>query len=57
MLDAFKADVQELLEADTEVPATVILDVISRRGYQGRITILKDYLATERPRYRAARSF
>ena len=57
LLDAFKPDIAELLEQDPEVPATVILDVISRRGYQGRITILKDYLATERPRYLAQRSF
>lgn len=57
LLDAFKPDIAELLEEDPEVPATVVLEVISRRGYRGRITILKDYLQLERPRYLAARSF
>ncbi|MCA1703120.1 MAG: IS21 family transposase [Actinobacteria bacterium] len=57
LLDAFKPDIAELLETDAEVPATVILQTLQRRGYRGRITILKDYLATERPRYLAARSF
>jgi transposase len=57
LLDAFKPDIAEMLEADAEVPATVILERLQERGYRGRITILKDYLQTERPRYLAARSF
>lgn len=57
LLDAFKPDIAEMLELDAEVPATVILERIQGRGYKGRITILKDYLQAERPRYLAARSF
>ena len=57
LLDAFKPDIAEMLELDAEVPATVILEHLQARGYRGRITILKDYLQAERPRYLAARSF
>ena len=57
LLDPFKADIAEMLEWDAEAPATVILDHLQGRGYQGRIKILKDYLQKERPRYLARRSF
>jgi transposase len=57
LLDPFKADITEMLDDDAEVPATVILDRLRARGYEGRITILKDYLQGERPRYLARRSF
>jgi transposase len=57
LLDPFKADIAEMLESDAQVPATVILDHLQARGYEGRITILKDYLHEERPRYQARRSF
>jgi transposase len=57
LLDPFKADIAEMLESDAEAPATVILDHLQSRGYEGRITILKDYLQAERPRYLARRSF
>jgi transposase len=57
LLDPFKADIAEMLESDAEAPATVILDHLQSRGYEGRITILKDYLQQERPRYLARRSF
>jgi transposase len=57
LLDPFKPDVAEMLDEDAEVPATVMLDHLQARGYAGRITILKDYLQKERPRYLARRSF
>ena len=57
LLDPFKPDIAELLEDDPEAPATVVLERIQARGYQGRITILKDYLKEERPHYLARRTF
>jgi transposase len=57
LLDPFKGYIAELLDDDAEAPATVILQRIQARGYRGRITILKDYLMQERPRYLARRSF
>ena len=57
LLDPFKPDIAELLEADPEAPATVIIERLQARGYRGRITILKDYLKDERPRYLARRTF
>jgi hypothetical protein len=57
LLDPFKADIAEMLEDDAEAPATVILERLQDRGYKGRITILKDYLKQERPRYLARRTF
>ncbi len=57
LLDPFKKDIAETLSDDADVPATVILDHLQSRGYEGQITILKDYLQEERPRHLARRSF
>ncbi len=57
LLDAFKPDIAEFLDDDPEAPATVILERLQARGYQGRITILKDYLKRERPHHLARRTF
>jgi transposase len=57
LLDPFKADIAEMLADVPEAPATVILERLQDRGYEGRITILKDYLKEERPRYLARRTF
>lgn len=57
LLDPYKPAIAEMLEADAEVPATVIRQHLQGRGYTGGITILKDYLQVERARYRARRSF
>lgn len=35
LLDAFKPDIAEFLEDDPEAPATVILERIQERGYEG----------------------
>lgn len=55
--DPFKADISEMLDDDAEVPSTVILERLQERGYGGRITILKDYLKEERPRFLARRTY
>lgn len=49
MLDPHKDAIAVMLDQDAEVPATVVLEHIRRRGYAGGITILKDYLTSERP--------
>ncbi len=57
MLDPHRDAIAAILGEDPEAPATVILQHLRRRGYPGGITILKDYLATVRPQFLAARSF
>jgi transposase len=46
-----------MLDQDAEVPATVILEHLRRRGYDGGITILKEHVATVRPAFLAARTY
>src|SRR5207247_5842387 len=57
MLDPYKDDIAEMLDTDDGVPATVILERLRPRGYAGGITILKDYVATVRPAFRAAHGY
>ena len=47
-LDPFKAQIDKFLAIDPMASATVILQRITSRGYDGGITILKDYLRTLR---------
>ena len=49
-LDPFKDLIQELLEKDRDVFATVIHQRIKARGFDGGLTILKNYLRTIRPK-------
>jgi transposase len=56
-LDPHKDQIAEMLDRDAEVPATVILEHLRRRGYSGGITILKQHVATLRPAFLAARSY
>ena len=57
MLDPHKGSVTRMLDADPKAPATVILGHLRREGYEGGITILKDYLGEVRPVFLRARSF
>ncbi|MGH2555635.1 MAG: IS21 family transposase [Actinomycetota bacterium] len=57
MLDPHREEIAAMLDADPEVPATVILEHLRPVGYAGGITILKDHLANVRPQFLAARSF
>jgi transposase len=57
MLDPHKDQIAQILDQDPEVPATVILEHLRRRGYSGGITILKEHVATVRPAFLAARSY
>ena len=46
-----------MLERDPRVPARVVLERLRREGYDGGITILKDYLAQVRPPTREPRVY
>ena len=48
-LDPYKGSIGVMLERDPRAPARVILERLRREGYDGGITILKDYLAGVRP--------
>ena len=56
-LDPHKDAIAEMLDQDAGVPATVILDHLRRRGYDGGITILKEHVASVRPAFLAARAY
>jgi transposase len=56
-LDRFKDEVARMLDEDPEVPATVVLEHLRRRGYAGGVTILKDHLVGVRPMFLAARAY
>jgi transposase len=47
-LDAFKPAVAELLQQDAQAPAQVLFQRLQTLGYDGGITILKDYLQAVR---------
>lgn len=49
-LDPHKGSIAVMLAEDARVPARVIFERLRREGYDGGITILKDYLARVRPR-------
>jgi transposase len=56
-LDSHKGSIAAMLDVDPKVPATVIIEDLRRDGYDGGITILKDYLAGVRPLFVGARSY
>lgn len=56
-LDPHKGSIARMLGADPKAPATVIIEYLRRDGYQGGITILKDYLREVRPLFVQARSY
>lgn len=56
-LDAYKGSIGVMLERDARAPARVILERLRREGYDGGITILKEYLAKVRPPGRERRVY
>lgn len=54
LLDPFRAEIGELLSRDSQASAAVILQRLQTKGFTGRITIVRSYLATIRPKYRRA---
>jgi transposase len=57
LLDPFAGEIRALLDADPDVPATVIRQRLQRSGYRGGITILKEHVARVRPEFVGARAF
>jgi transposase len=56
-LDAFKPAISELLERDSTAPATVITERIRTLGFDGGITIVKDYLQAVRTEAKNRRAY
>ena len=56
-LDAHRGSVAKMLDEDPKVSARVILEYLRRDGYEGGITILKDYLQEIRPLFVDAKSY
>ena len=56
-LDAFKPAIDELLECDASAPATVIIEHPRTLGFDGGITIVKDYLHALRMEARNRRAY
>lgn len=56
-LDPFKPTVRELVERDSEASAVVILNRLRPLGYEGQITILRNYLKTVRQVVHPPRAF
>jgi transposase len=54
LLDPFRTEIGELLSRDPQASAAVIMQRLQAKGFSGRITILRDYLATVRPKNRRA---
>ena len=47
-LDPFRESISEMLELDPTVSAQVVLQNLAQNGFDGRITIVRDYLRTVR---------
>jgi len=56
MLDPYRQEIAAMLSEDAEVRATVILRHLQRRGFPGRITIVKEAVAKMRPHFLLARA-
>jgi transposase len=56
-LDPFKEKIQRLLEIDSTASAAVILQRITPQGFDGGMTILKDYLHTLRDHFKKKEAF
>jgi transposase len=56
-LDPFKADIERMLEVAPTVSAMVIRQRLEERGFDGGITIVRDYLRRMRPRPKPKAAF
>ena len=57
LLDGFRDEVRAMLAEEPAVRATVLLERLRRSGYQGGVSILRDYVRQVRPEFAAAASF
>ena len=56
-LDSHRGSILGMLDEDETAPATVILGRLRRDGYEGGVTILKDYLREVRPLFVVSKSY
>jgi transposase len=56
-LDPFREEINRLIGIDAKAPAPVILQRIATQGFDGGITILKDYLHSLRGHFREKEAF
>jgi transposase len=56
-LDAFKDEIQRLLQEDPRLPGKRVRELIEALGYDGGKTILDDYLREVRPLYERRRTY
>ncbi|PON11179.1 transposase, partial [Candidatus Entotheonella serta] len=56
-LDPFKDDIATMLEVDPKVSAAVIRQHLQERGFDGGLTIVRDYLSRVRPNPKAKTAF
>jgi transposase len=56
-LDPYQDRIQDLLEKDPEVKAPVVMQRLEQEGFDGKITILRDYLRTLRGQQRQPTAF
>jgi transposase len=57
MLDPYRDEIRRMLADDPDVAATVVLERIRRSGFEGRITIVRDFVAKVRPEFARAAAF
>ncbi len=57
MLDPYRDEIRRMLADDPDVAATVVLERIRRSGFEGRITIVRDFVARVRPEFARAAAF
>jgi transposase len=57
MLDPFKDEICRMLAEAPDVAATVVLERIRRSGFEGQITIVRDFVAKVRPEFARAAGF
>src|SRR5919202_5427260 len=56
-LDAFKDEIQRLLQHDARIPGKRVRELIEQLGYEGSKTILDDYLGEVRPLFERRRTY
>lgn len=56
-LDPYRGAIAKMLDEDPQAPATVMIEHLRRDGYDGGISILRDYLGEVRPQFVAAKSY
>ncbi len=56
-LDPYKPIIQNLLKATPDLSAVRLQEILEGEGYQGKITVLKEYVHQVRPQFKPAEAF